>query len=113
LKIRVSVSIPHKLLRSIDELTRKKRTKRSTLLNEAIGFGFRELRIDFAVEQCDRGLMSVYRAAELAQIGLAEFLEEMRKRGHTPHYDLESLMAGAGESDPDNKRVPSDSPTGG
>ncbi|MEM2942556.1 MAG: hypothetical protein QXT81_03945 [Candidatus Bathyarchaeia archaeon] len=112
MKVRVSVSIPHELLRSIDELTRKKRTKRSTLISEAVGLGLRELRIGFAVEQCAKGFMSVCRAAELAQIGLAEFLEEMRKRGCASRYDIKSLIDKAGDNGSDDERAYSDSAAG-
>jgi predicted HTH domain antitoxin len=84
--------IAHELLRSIDELARIKKTSRSTLLTEAVKLGARELRIRFAIEQYQRGFMSTGRAAEIAEVGLAEFLDEMRKRGVVMRHNLDSLI---------------------
>lgn len=109
LKTRVSVTIPDGLLRSINELTRRKRIKRSILLSEAVKLGFRELNIRFALEQYERGFMSVGRAAELAEISLAELLEEMRKRGLTPRYNLESLIKELSDDDRNTRSTCSDS----
>jgi len=97
LKTRISTTIPNELLRSIDELARKKKMERSVLLSESVKLGFREISIRFALEQYGKGFMSVGRAAELAEISLAEFLEEMQKRGITTRYDLNSLLKEIGE----------------
>jgi predicted HTH domain antitoxin len=97
LNIRVSVAIPNELLRSIDELARIKKINRSILLSESVKLGAREVRIRFAIEQYQRGFMSVGRASEIAEVGLAEFLEEMRKRGVTVRHSLDSLIKGQSE----------------
>lgn len=97
LNIRVSAAIPNELLRSIDELARLKKVSRSMLLSESVKLGARELRIRFAVEQYQRGFMSVGRASEIAEVGLAEFLEEMKKRGVSVRHNLDSLIKGQDE----------------
>ena len=94
MSIRVSVAIPSELLRSIDELARIKKVNRSMLLSESVRLGARELRIRFAIEQYQRGFMSVGRAAEIAEVGLAEFLEETKKRGVTVRHNLDYLLKG-------------------
>ena len=88
---RVSISIPNDLLRDITELSRQKKTSRSIILAESTQLGFREMAIRFAIEEYQRGHISVGRAAEISGVGLAEFMEEMRKRGITPRYDVNSL----------------------
>ena len=88
---RVSISIPNDLLRDITELSRQKKTSRSIVLTESTQLGFREMAIRFAIEEYQRGHISVGRAAEISGVGLAEFMEEMRKRGITPRYDENSL----------------------
>ncbi|MEM2942537.1 MAG: UPF0175 family protein [Candidatus Bathyarchaeia archaeon] len=89
---RVSLTITHELLRSIDELARMKKTSKAMLLSEAVKLGARELRIRYAIEQYQRGFMSAGRAAEIAEVGLAEFLDEMRKRGVVIRHNLDSLI---------------------
>ncbi len=92
MKSRVSLTIPNELLRSLDELARRKKMNRSELLNESVKLGVRELVVRFALEQYERGSISVGRAAETAGMGLAEFLEEMQKRGVSQRYYLDSLI---------------------
>jgi predicted HTH domain antitoxin len=99
LRSRVSFSIPNELLRSIDELARVKRVNRSALLAESVKLGGRELRIRFALEQYERGSISVGRAAEMAEVSLAELLEEMHKRGIIPRYNLDFLVKESIEND--------------
>lgn len=97
MSVRVSAAIPNELRRSIDELARIKKINRSVLLTESVKLGARELRIRFAVEQYQRGFMSAGRAAEIAEVGLAEFLEEMKKRGVAVRHNLDSLVKGQSE----------------
>jgi predicted HTH domain antitoxin len=85
------------LLRSLDELARIKKARRSTLFLESLKQGAREVRIRFALEQYERGFMSVGKAAEVAEVSLAEFLSEMRKRGITPRYSLGLLFRESGK----------------
>jgi len=87
---RVSISIPNDLLRDVTELARHKKTSRSIILNESTQLGFREVAVRFAIEEYQRGHISVGRAAEISGLGLAEFMEEMKKHGITPRYDEES-----------------------
>jgi predicted HTH domain antitoxin len=96
-KSRISLSVPAELLRSLDELARIKKARRSTLLLESLKQGAREVRIRFALEQYERGFMSVGKAAEVAEVSLAEFLSEMRKRGITPRYSLGLLLRESGK----------------
>lgn len=103
MRSRISFSIPSELLRSIDELARVKRVNKSALLVESIKLGSRELRIRFALEQYERGSISVGRAAEMAAISLAELLEEMRKKGITPRYNLDLLVKESTENDSNNR----------
>ena len=88
---RVSISVPNDLLRDVTELARQKKTSRSIILNESTRLGFREIAVRFAIEEYQRGHISVGRAAEISGLGLAEFMEEMRKCGITPRYDREPL----------------------
>lgn len=87
---RVSISIPNDILRDVIELARQKKTSRSIILNESTRLGFREMAVRFALEEYQRGHISVGRAAEISGLGLAEFMEEMRKRGIAPRYEEES-----------------------
>jgi len=96
-KSRISLSVPAELLRSLDELARIKKVRRSTLLLESLKQGARGVRIRFALEQYERGFMSVGKAAEVAEVSLAEFLSEMRKRGITPRYSLGLLFRESGK----------------
>ncbi|WP_455278476.1 UPF0175 family protein [[Eubacterium] cellulosolvens] len=89
---RVSISIPNDLMRDVIELARQKKTSRSLILNESTRLGFREMAVRFAIEEYQRGHISVGRASEISGIGLAEFMEEMRKRGIAPRYEEGSLI---------------------
>jgi predicted HTH domain antitoxin len=89
---RVSISIPNDLMRDVIELARQKKTSRSVILNESTRLGFREMAIRFAIEEYQRAHISVGRASEISGLRLAEFMEEMRKRGIAPRYEEELLI---------------------
>ena len=88
---RTSISLPNDLLRDVAELARKKRTSESIILTESALLGFREVSVRHAIEEYQRAHISVGRAAEISGLGLAEFMEEMRKRGINPRYGKEIL----------------------
>jgi predicted HTH domain antitoxin len=89
---RISISLPNDLLRDVTELARKKRTSKSIILSESTLLGFREVSIRHAIEEYQHGNISVGRASEISGLGLAEFMEEMRKRNIIPRYGEDLLI---------------------
>jgi len=82
-------------LRRLDRVARAQGLERSVVLRRAITGGLREIVLSDAVERYQRGESSTRRAASEAQVGLWEFLDELRRRAipfRTDESYLEELI---------------------
>ena len=91
---RVVVGVEHGAV-LIDDLDPGAGVDRSVVLRRAITGGLREIVLSDAIERYQRGESSAGRAASEAQVGLWEFLDELRRRAipfRTDESYLEELI---------------------
>ena len=75
-----TVRLSEEELRRLDRVARGQGLDRSVVLRRAITGGLREIVLSDAIERYQRGESSAGRAASEAQVGLWEFLDELRRR---------------------------------
>jgi len=83
------------LLKALNELARKKKTDRSTVMKQAIELGVREIRFADALKRYQEGRISAWRAAREAGVSLWEFIQELKKRGtffKTDEAEMERML---------------------
>lgn len=75
-----TVRFDEELLKKADELAKIERVDRSTILRKAAELGLRELLLQHALDVYRRGLISVWKAAELADVPLWRFIDILKER---------------------------------
>lgn len=83
------------LLKKADELAKIQRVDRSTILRKATELGLKELLLQHALDVYRRGLVSVWKAAELADVPLWRFIDVLKEREigfKTSEEDLREMI---------------------
>lgn len=83
------------LLKKADELAKIEHVDRSTILRKAAELGLRELLLRHALDVYRRGLVSVWKAAELADVPLWRFIDILKEREigfKTSEEDLREMI---------------------
>ncbi|HIE14937.1 TPA: hypothetical protein EYP70_06660 [Candidatus Bathyarchaeota archaeon] len=76
-------------IREIEKMAEQEGKQVSEILREIVERGFREYKIERAIEKYQRGLLSQGAAAEEAGLTIQEFHQELRKRGFTLRIDAD------------------------
>jgi predicted HTH domain antitoxin len=87
----ISLRLPREVIERLDDLAKKERKDRSTLIREMLDNGIREKSIDQAVELYRRAEVTGWKAAKLAGISLRRFYDELEARGVLIQYTEEDL----------------------
>ncbi|NIW14490.1 MAG: hypothetical protein GWN31_11295 [Candidatus Thorarchaeota archaeon] len=90
-----TVRFDEELLKKADELAKIERVDRSTILRKAAELGLRELLLQHALDVYRRGLISVWKAAELADVPLWRFIDILKEREigfKTSEEDLREMI---------------------
>ena len=85
----VSTRIEENISREIMKLAKEKNIGKTALLRELITKGLADLKLDLALDLYRKGKITLWKASELAQINLWQFLEEVKKHKIPLHYTLE------------------------
>ena len=85
------MGVPIGVLESLDDLARRERKDRSTLIRDMLDEGIKEKRIDLAVEQYRRGEVTGWKASRLAGVSLRRFYESLQERGVLIQYGEDDL----------------------
>lgn len=99
-KHHVTARIPEDLYDAIEEIRETERLDRSAAIARLLERGVEEWRLERAVEQYRDGDLSLGRAAELADVSLWQFLDELEERSVPVNYserDLEADIAALDE----------------
>ncbi|MFC6961188.1 UPF0175 family protein [Halocatena marina] len=91
----ISARIPDQEAETLDEVAALLGEDRSTTIRRALAEGLSDLRVRVAVEQYQSGDVSVNRAARIAGVSLAEWLEIARERNLTSQLTPDDLEADA------------------
>jgi len=86
-----SVRLDRADLKALDELASRLKLERSTLIKRALEAGVREVLIDEGVAEYQKGRASAWKSARGARVSLAEFLDELKRRG-VPFRTDEDLL---------------------
>lgn len=90
-----SVRFEKRVLEKADELAKREGVDRSTILRKATEVGLRELLLRHSLEAYSQGLVSAWKAADMAEIPLWRFIDELKERGigfRTSEEDLKEML---------------------
>jgi len=90
-----TVRFDEKLLKKADELAEIEQVDRSTILRKAVALGLRELLLQHALDVYRQGLVSAWKAAELADVPLWRFIDILKENGigfKTSEDDLREMI---------------------
>ena len=93
----VSVRLPAEAMEGLASLAEATGVARSDLLREVVQRGIAAKRLDVAIEAYRTRRSSLGRAAEIAQLPIAAFLDEVRRQGIVLSYDLREFQHDAGK----------------
>ncbi len=87
----ISLRLPQDTIQKLDDIAKKERKDRSTLIREILDEGIKEKRIDLAVELYRRNEATGWQASKLAGVSLRKFYEALQNRGVLLQYDERDL----------------------
>ncbi|MEA3294581.1 MAG: UPF0175 family protein [Euryarchaeota archaeon] len=87
----ISVRLPEKYLREIEEACRQEAVDKATMLRKLVDNGLTEYRTKKAFESYMEGKISLGKAATMARITYRGALEELKKRNIPFRYDKNDL----------------------
>ncbi len=87
----VATRVEEDTLKDLEEMEREEKLDRATALRKLISMGLRQWKLQRAIRLYSDGRVSAWKAAEMANLTLYEFLDELRVRRIPAQYTLEDL----------------------
>lgn len=87
----ISVRIPKREVKEINEISKLEKRKKSEVLREILNKGMIEKRIEFALEKYRNKEVTATKAANIAHMPLSQFLDILVQKGLEFHYGLKEL----------------------
>ncbi|MFB6283598.1 MAG: UPF0175 family protein [Halobacteria archaeon] len=87
----VTTRVPEDIYDEIERIREEERTDRSTAVKKLLERGIESWKLSTAVEKYRLGEISLGKAAEIADVGIWEFMEILRDRGIEPSYSEDDL----------------------
>ena len=87
----ISVRIPEKDLKQIEQISKFEKTSKSEVLREVLEEGIKSKKLEIALEKYQKEEVSIGKAAEIAEIPLTKFLDLLKERKMEFHYSIEDL----------------------
>jgi len=87
----VTVRIDPGLLKELDEIAKREKTDRASLLRRMLAEGLERYKIGLAVEMCREGRLTTEKAAEMAGISIYDMIERLRREGVPTQLTLEDI----------------------
>ena len=87
----ISLRLPQDTIQKLDDIAKKERKDRSTLIREILDEGIKEKRIDLAAELYRKKEATGWQASKLAGVSLRKFYEALQTRGILIQYDEKDL----------------------
>ena len=87
----VGTRLPEDIVKNIEYIAEEEKVDKSRLLRNLIAVAIKEKLIDLALEKYSKREVSLGRAAELANIPIADFMVIAAKRKIPVNYTLEDL----------------------
>ncbi len=88
----VSLRIDPDMLSEIDNLARDENVDRSRFLRTVLQTGLKDLKIEHAIKQYDRGRISMGRMVEITGLSRHDLFRELKEHGVSVHYSRTRLL---------------------
>ena len=88
---RISLTVPKEILEKSDKIAKEKLEDRSTVMRELLALGLKQYLIQEALKHYTEGKISMGKAAELADVSIWKFLDEMKEKKIPIRYDLDDI----------------------
>jgi len=88
---RISLTVPKEILEKSDRIAKEKLEDRSTVMRELLNLGLKQYLLQEALKQYTEGKISMGKAAELADVSIWKFLDEMKGKKIPIRYDLNDI----------------------
>ena len=88
---RISLTVPKEILEKSDRIAKEKLEDRSTVMRELLNLGLKQYLLQEALKQYTEGKISMGKAAELAEVSVWKFLDEMKDKKIPIRYDLDDI----------------------
>lgn len=76
----LSVKIDKDKLKLLEEIAREEETDRSTIARKLLDTGIKKWKIDRALKSFSEGRLSLWKAADMADVSLREFIDILNER---------------------------------
>ncbi len=83
----IRLRLPQDTIQKLDDIAKKERKDRSTIIREILDEGIKEKHMDLAAELYRKDEVTGWKAAKLAGVSLARFYEALRSRGILIQYN--------------------------
>lgn len=87
----ISVRIPKREVKEINEISKLEKRKKSEVLREILNRGIMDKKIEIALEKYRNNEVTATKAANIAHIPLSQFLDILVQKGLEFHYGLKEL----------------------
>lgn len=87
----MSVRIPEKELKEINEIARIEKRSKSEVMREVIDKGITGKRLEIALDKFQKNEVTASKASKIANIPLTLFLDILAQRNINFHYNLDEL----------------------
>jgi len=87
----ISARLPKERVKLIEEIAREEKVDKSTILDRALEHYTKEWKLRKAIESYREGLVTLSRAAEIAEISVWEMIDVLAERKIPPQYDIEDF----------------------
>ena len=88
----ISARIPDEALREIEKLSKARHTGKTEVIRKLLLRGLAESKLERALDLYRGGNVTLWRAAQLADLSLWRFLEEVKRRKIPVDYSLEDAQ---------------------
>ena len=88
---RISLTVPKEILEKSDKIAKERLEDRSTVMRELLALGLKQYLLQEALKQYTEGKVSMGKAAELANVSIWKFLDEMKDKKIPIRYDLDDI----------------------
>src|SRR3989338_11213066 len=88
---RISLTVPKEILEKSDRIAKEKLEDKSTVMRELLNLGLKQYLLQEALKQYTEGKISMGKAAELAEVSVWKFLDEMKDKKIPIRYDLDDI----------------------
>ena|SRR3989344_5578881 len=88
---RVSLTIPQQILDKSEEIAKEKSEDRSTTMRGLLRVGIQQYLIEKGITLYSEGKVSLEKAAEISDVSIWKFMDALRDRKMSLHYDLDDI----------------------